>query len=88
MDNLDTLLFYALFMAFVGALPTEDERKAMTFGDFVYAVFTRFLHNASMNIGAVNSRLGMFSKDSSVIKDSTGTVASRVIETSVQEKSK
>ena len=49
-------------MAFVAALPTESERKAMGPKDFTYAVFYRFLQNVCINVRAVNPALGAESR--------------------------
>lgn len=81
MDNLDTLLAFALFMAFVGALPDEHERENMTFQQFSYAVFYRFLQNACINVRAVSPSASAVSRKIETQESANGS-ASRTIETS------
>ncbi len=81
MDNLDALLAFALFMAFVGGLPSEAERAQMTFGQFLYALFYRFLQNACINVKSVVPALGVTQRVESVSTDGHGGASKTTVQT-------
>lgn len=56
-EEFRVLLIAGVFMAGVGALPSEEERRHMTMGEFAYAWLYRFLQNVCMNVRWLNPRL-------------------------------
>lgn len=81
-DSFDTLLVMIVFMAAVSALPTEEERLSMTFAQFSYAVFYRFLQNVCINVRNSNTSLGAMSRRvESTTSDAHGNVSKVATET-------
>jgi hypothetical protein len=84
MDNFDTILGFVIFMAFVAAFPSEEERKAMAGSDFAYAVFYRFLNNVCINVKTLNPSFGALNLRTQVdTADGRGNATRRTTETSV-----
>lgn len=83
LDSFDSILAMVVFMAACGALPTEDERRNMTRGEFVYAWFYRFLNNVCINVRAMPGvpQLGIRERKESTTSDARGNVARTASET-------